>query len=786
MSTRVNNEINCNKAACVNGCLPVQSFDQDCFKVIWTSPSSNASGSMPLGNGDISINAWAELDGDLLVYIGKCDSWDENGRLLKLGRLRLHFSNSPFTAGKMFRQTLHADYGEIEIVAGEPGHELRVCLWVDAKRPAIRIEAESENDFELSISLESWRTVERELAEDEDHGAIGKLSKDERTKVSPDIILDVENALAWCHRNERSVWTNTLKHQDLTPLIPQFHDPLLSLTSGALVNGHNLRKITKTTLKSTTPEKRFVVSVHTFVEQTASVEKWLSGVLEQIEKSNQMPIKQAQIDSRAWWNVFWQRSHVFVSGSAEAELVCQGYILQRFLQACASRGKFPIKFNGSLFTVSGTRESVKLGGNIPEVFDADFRLWGGGYWFQNCRLVYWPMLMSGDFDLMLPFFRMYRDILPFAEQRTRIYFKHDGAFFPETMTFWGAYLNGNYGYDRTATNNTSDLIALIRGKTQRGPWQTGEVANSFIRRYWQGGIELLSMMLDYHSITQNEQFLNETLLPLSRSILLFYREHYCDRDNDGKIIFYPAQSLETWQDAVNPLPEIAGLHWVTNNLLSLPELSEKDKTMWTELRELLPPLPSRIEYWNKKKYILPALQYDILANLENPELYAVFPYRFFGVGKPDIDIGRGTYDRRLYKSTGCWQQDAIQSALLGLTEEARRDLVINCGNKDPQSRFPGFLGHCWDWIPDVDQGGVAMLTLQHMLMQCDGNRIMLFPAWPKDWNVSFKLHAPKQTTVECVYQNGKVQTLKVSPESRHKDVELMLINDAEQVTSIEN
>ena len=70
----------------------------DSLEVTWTSPGTNAAGSMPLGNGDISVNAWAETNGDLLLYIGKSDSWDGNGRLLKLGRLRLHFLNHPFAA----------------------------------------------------------------------------------------------------------------------------------------------------------------------------------------------------------------------------------------------------------------------------------------------------------------------------------------------------------------------------------------------------------------------------------------------------------------------------------------------------------------------------------------------------------------------------------------------------------------------------------------------------------------------------------------------------------------
>jgi hypothetical protein len=60
------------------------------------------------------------------------------------------------------------------------------------------------------------------------------------------------------------------------------------------------------------------------------------------------------------------------------------------------------------------------------------------------------------------------------------------------------------------------------------------------------------------------------------------------------------------------------------------------------------------------------------------------------------------------------------------------------------------------------------------MMQCFGDKILLFPAWPKDWNVDFKLHAPYNTTVECSLKNGEITKLKVSPESRSKDVVILL------------
>jgi hypothetical protein len=46
----------------------------------------------------------------------------------------------------------------------------------------------------------------------------------------------------------------------------------------------------------------------------------------------------------------------------------------------------------------------------------------------------------------------------------------------------------------------------------------------------------------------------------------------------------------------------------------------------------------------------------------------------------------------------------------------------------------------------------------------------IFPAWPAEWEVNFKLHAPGRTLVEGVLEGGKLVSLKVTPASREKDI----------------
>ena len=75
-----------------------------------------------------------------------------------------------------------------------------------------------------------------------------------------------------------------------------------------------------------------------------------------------------------------------------------------------------------------------------------------------------------------------------------------------------------------------------------------------------------------------------------------------------------------------------------------------------------------------------------------------------------------------------------------------------------------------DWIPDQDHGGNLMMGLQTMILQADGGKIRLLPAWPSNWDLDFKLHAPQRTIVEGRVRNGKLVDMKVTPGSRRNDV----------------
>jgi hypothetical protein len=524
------------------------------------------------------------------------------------------------------------------------------------------------------------------------------------------------------------------------------------------MKGPKLASVDHQTLQSSGAAKSQRLDLYALTQTADSPAAWQTALEQVVGAADATSIQSAHRAHVKWWTEFWNRSWIQIAGTPEAQQVSQSYAIQRYMTACAGRGAQPVKFNGSLFTVGHDLPNDTH--STEANHDPDYRAWGASFWNQNTRQVYWPLIASGDYDLLAPWFNMYISALPLAKDRTQEYFHHDGGIFIETIYFWGL-------------PNVNDF-----GWKNKGP----ELGSEWMRYHVQGTLEVLAQMLDRYDNTQDAGFARTNILPLADAAITYYDQHW-KRGEDGKIRMYPSQSIETYQvDAVNPTPDVAALMSVLPRLLALPaDLgTDAQKNLWSKVLKDLPPLPMGTTARGKlppkghgdadgKRVILPAEKYSGTHNSENPELYPVFPYELYGVGKPDLEMARDTYAARLFPFNYCWGQDGEEAALLGLTGEAQK-AVVRAFTRYGQQQFPWFWSKNSDWIPDMDNGGAAMETLQFMLMQCDGNRIQLTPAWPGNWTADFKLNAPHRTTVSGHVENGKVTKLKVIPGSRAKDV----------------
>ncbi len=679
----------------------------DSCNISWNVPGPGSAQSMPIGNGDIGLNVWVEQNGELIFYISKTDAWGPDVRgskgLMKIGCVRVSLVPSPLTAGSFFLQTLRLHEGEILIREGNDKDVTQIRVWVDANNPVIRVETKSNQPAAAKITLSDWR--------------LGK---------GGDTLLNKgNNTITWYHRNDANA------------------DPQVAgLTFGAIIKGNGLARKDDTTLVSGPSDAR-LFSIYPLTAVRTTVSQWQARLEKQAGRIEKLPLQQTRLAHQQWWDKFWHRSWIYIRGDSAARTVKEGYVLQRYVTACAGRGAYPIKFNGSIFVVDNP--ALRQGGGRdkhPVSVDADYRTWGGQYWFQNTRPMYWPRLMAGDFDEMDPLFNMYAAILPANAVQVKDYYHHGGAYFAETAPFWG-------------------------GLRYWGP----EVQEDWTGHYFTPILELSMMMLDYYEYTGDRKFAKELLLPVASAGLQFFDQHFT-RDSAGKLLLDPDNSIEMFWKVHDPAPDIAGLRAITARMLALPFdlTTPAARAGWQRLQRELPDLPVGTK--DGKEILLPYTgeQTAKPRNLENPELYAIYPFRLYGLGKPDLSLAINTFNARRFRDKGCWVQDPIQAAMLGLSDVAKTYVTYNFNRKDPALKFPAFWAEGHDYMPDEDNGGNGENGLQEMLMQVDGKKILLLPAWPKEWDAVFKLHAPYNTTVEGKVVGGKLTDLLVTPVSRKADV----------------
>ncbi len=758
---------------------------------VWTTPSHDSSESMPLGGGDIGMNVWVDsASNDILCYVSQSGWFDENNSLLKAGRLRIRLDQTaPFVEQRL---CLKDGYQQIRF-----DQDKTITLWVDVMKPVVHFESTSP----ITINYESWRTQDVPLTRDVSQQSSWKWIVPQGTVTHRDSIVWGANALdkamrrhgsvtltqkskasnnggtgevLFWHANEDStVFDYAVHQQGLDRYKKEMYNPLRNRIFG----GH-LQRLSATHYALT------------LCNRQCKLVDWFDE-LEKTERA--IRTDKDRMTSRDWWQEFWQRSSIEAGPAADdtVRLMVRNYNLCRYMLGCNAHPsgdgeRWPSKFNGGLFTFdpldadSALKESeIKKPGTVTP----DFRKWGGGtHTAQNQRLLYWPLLKSGDLDALQCQFDYYLRLLPTATLRSRHYWNIEGACFTEQMDNFGLPNPAEYGKHK----NGGD---------------PGIEDNKWLEYEWDTSLEFAQMMLcsiGSGNTGKREQRYVDFAISCLRFFDNFYQRERQEEqggrdrtDNLGKcnsaLTIWPGSACETYKRAKNPSSTIAALRRVTQTLLSLSKLKEDDRAYLEGLLKRLPQIPTYKQPCgyepnpdNVKDSVLciaPAESWDRIQNVETPQLYAVWPWRLVSLadkGYNDADNVTGNYDIAIntyyndsiaikHRSHIGWKQDNIWAACLGLKNEAFR-LNAQKFLAHPY-RFPAFWGPGFDWMPDLNWGGSAMIGLQEMLLQEDrqGN-IIILPAWPEGRDISFRLWASENRLVEVTYANGQVIEYKVNGE----------------------
>jgi hypothetical protein len=777
----------------------------EAYNVVWTVPSTNSSESMPCGGGDIGLNVWVE-NGDVLFYMQRSGSLAENNEYLKMGRVRIQLDPNPFADPDVkFRQELKLHDGYVEIqgsrdrVNGKP-FEVTIRLWTEVKRPIIHVEVESSQAVNAVATYENWRLEDEMIAGNGRRPFFFSLdSYPGEVRLSKDHIAHTGKGVLFYHRNPD---TNTLvnlliKQQGLTAFSGQIPDDLSNRTFGGFMTGPGFKAAGEVpgkyqatafrgwTLASETAARTHHLRVVTHIAQTVTLATWKEQLQTVVDASVNDRVA-ARKETAAWWAGFWDRSWIIIQpdnpdSADKAWRAGRNYNLFRYQLGCNAFGEYPTKFNGGNFTFD-----ADLVGGLGQGGGPDWRHWGGGvFTAQNQRLEYWPMLKTGDVDAIQAQFELYRKALPGTQARVRENFDHDGALYCEYIGVPGLALGSGYGWESGKRARGTEIpFGDPRADATRGYntlVEKGVMANPYIAYHWESQIEHAYMILEYHRFTGADI---SKYIPFIENAVIFFNEHYRKRekmrtgrelDTQGKLVIYPSTSCESYRGATNPADVVSGLGACLEGILELDDnvLKLRDKAYYRAFLEALPPYT--YAEVNGDRILQPAASWERYQNVECPQFYPLFPFnRFdlFGRDRDHLDVFRNTWKHGTFPKdiTHGWHQNGIFFARMSMIDEAAEYNAAKLD--DSPRRFPTFWGPGYNWVPDGDQGGTGMIGLQEMLIQTVGDEIRLLPAWPKEWDVDFKLHAPRKTTVSGKVRGGKVVDLVVTPESRTKDVRI--------------
>ncbi|MEM9237787.1 MAG: DUF5703 domain-containing protein, partial [Verrucomicrobiota bacterium] len=685
----------------------------DRYNIVWTEQSKDSSESMPIGGHDTGLNVWVE-NGDILFYAQKSGCFTEHNEYLKLGRVRVQLSPNPFSEGSEFKQELKLQQGHVEITGTNASVTATVRIWAEANRPVVHVDVDADQLVEMTASYEGWRNKDLVLTEDD--GPMRRFGCFSYERYPGEVVrykdtVNFEGDTVVFHRRNRDdklLFDLLVRKQGLEKHKEKMVNTQKGRTFGGVLVGDGFTaagtsegRYIKTDfkawhLKSKDARQSHSVRLYSHLDQTDTFEEWCAD-LDRLVAAKAPSGTDAYEKTLAWWKDFWARSHLIINpgepGSKAWELG-RNYQLFRYKLGCNAYGTYPTKFNGGNHTYDPyliKSHSLGIRQFLPVPYTPDWRTWGGGsFTAQNQRLLYWPLLRTGDFDLMPPQFDFYNRALPNATARVRKYWDHAGCAYAEQLENLGLPLLLNGGWENYDAEGNK--------VNQGGEGDQNEMKDEFKDHSYVGQLEFAYMIMEYRRFTGKD--ITE-YMDFIKSSVIYYDEHFQKRhkqdtgkplDKNGKLVIYPSAACESYRDATNPTPIIAGLNACIGGLLTLPDdhLSPEERNYF---RELLGRIPGyAYKEINGDNTIMAAWSWGHMGPDEAPHFYPLFPFNQFALGQDDMTLWRDTWKHGdFWKNVVVsWHQDGIFYARMGMTEDARKYNTRKM--EDSPRRFPTFWG----------------------------------------------------------------------------------------------
>lgn len=693
--------------------------------IVYKTPAYEGFEGFPIGNGDLGGMVWNNVNG-VEIQINKNDLFDqpneEAGATLRGGaRLCIDIGAPGFEWIYLddFDGRLSLKNAEISIATKTPFTETKVNSWVSANKNVWFVQINSKNinqlknGTKLRVSLERYgsRTFAGWYGGYNKNTTIG-LGKTQTKVLGNDIVIE-----------------ESLEGLD-------FSIVCRLVGEDSIPNKISSNKIELETSQLNDHDLTIMVSLVTSNESTTPTQ----SAIELLNKIENQSIAKEKKEHQLWWTNFWKKSFVHL-GDDYIENI---YYLRRYLMASSSRGRYPVVFNGGLWT-----------------WNHDVRNWVTPHHW-NLQQQYWGLAAQNDMELMLPYLNTYYRLIPEAERHAKIRGADNAILWSEPHDFFGSMTF----------------------------WDRADMINNFTP-----ATQIAGFFWEYYEFTSDKEFLLNRAYPFMKKAAEFYVQTLQWDKQKNEYFIFPSQPYESPRsnELKNPITDRNMIASTMRNCIEAARILNIDKPKvkeWQHIIKHLWPIPFQkvpgIGEVMELAYNLDGSIYPIIedhgtwTNHFSANTSIVFPANLIGLdekgtrefnaalnvvknhdpgknaispdpivasrlGLGDVVLDRMTngirrlqhFPQGLFYNIDHWYNisrymDSVKQPDI----TTQRDYIY-----DQRSKYP--KGH--PAKPFIQTGleplSIFSAAINEMLLQSNEGKIRVFPATPKGWAPAFKLAA---------------------------------------------
>lgn len=694
--------------------------------IVYQTPAYEGFEGFPLGNGDLGGMIWNTNNG-IEVQINKNDLFDqaheEDRSTLRGGaRLSIDLGAPGFEWIYLddFDGRLSLQNAEVTLNAKTPFMESNINSWVAPGKNVWYFQLKTNSsDYlkdgtKIRVSLERWGS--RAFP-----GWYGYFSKDTQSGLGNTKTQIIGNDLVLEESFQGLHFTVACRilGEETTPEIISSNRLELNSTGKRSEREITLIVSVVTSNESDNPTRSAIQLLDEFESQTVQKEKELHEL---------------------WWKNFWQQSFVHL----QDDYIENIYYLRRYLMASSSRGKFPVVFNGGLWT-----------------WYHDIRNWVTPHHW-NTQQQYWGLCAQNDCELMLPYLNTYFSLMPKAEEHAKKRGVENSILWAEAHDFFGSMTF----------------------------WERGDMLNNFTP-----ASQIAGLFWEYFQFTSDTAFLAQKAYPFMKKAAEFYVQKLQWDSLKNEYYIFPSQPYENPRsnNLRNPITDRNVIISNFSNCIHAARLLKTDRQKireWQHILDNLWPIPYQTvptegeviaHAWDPDGSIFPEIEergkwlshmsastssvfpanligidqkntreFNAMVNMINhrsPSVNAISPEPIvaarIGMGNNVLNMMHNGirrlqhFPQGLFYNIDHWYNLSLYMDSLKTPDiTAQRDYI-----HDARSHYPNKLPAKPFIQCGLETHSIYGAAINEMLLQSNEGKIRVFPAVPDNWATSFTLLA---------------------------------------------